>query len=135
MKNVFTNLKGKGKYLKGTFFILFIFLVDCLTGSVSIIMGQAETEEEWFNQIIYFSAARSVFAWMPYLVLLYLANFKVSLSKEDEALLVIFLIFSFIETGDYFTNYNWRPVWLDYVVLTIFVVSLLYIKIKRLSKQ
>ena len=54
MTGDYYTLKGKLKYLNGTFLILAIFALDCLTGSVTALMGQAETTDEWLKQIMVF---------------------------------------------------------------------------------
>ena len=98
-------------------------------------MGQAETVEEWAEQIKVFMGFRSLFTWMPYILILFLMNRKIYISKEDEALALLCLMMSVIDSIDYFVNSNWRPVWMDWVVFGVISVSLIIYKIRRTWHQ
>lgn len=135
MTGDYYTLKGKLKYLNGTFLILAIFALDCLTGSVTALMGQAETTDEWLKQIMVFQGARSVFAWMPYILILLLLRYRFMLDRTDEALIVLCLIMSIFETSDYITNYNWRGMWMDYIVFSIIAIPLISYKLHTVAKR
>jgi len=135
MRQGLFTLRGKLKYLSGTFLILSIFLLDCLLGSVSLLMGEAKDMNEWVYQIQMFCAARSVFAWIPYLLIFILLKHKIYIDRLDEALLTLCLLMSVIETSDYLTNGNWRAVWMDWIVFGIFALTLIYFKIRSVIKR
>lgn len=97
-------------------------------------MGRAEDMDEWVFQVQVFSMCRSIFAWVPYMLLLFLLRFEILLDWIDEALIVLCLLMSVIDTLDYWVNANWRPVWMDWVVFGIISVSLVAYKLKRLKQ-
>lgn len=124
-------MKGINNF-SGTILILGIFLFDSLLGSVTLLMGQAETVEEWVGQVNDFMGFRSLFTWIPYMLILFLIKNRIYISKEDEALVLLCLMMSMVDSIDYFVNANWRPVWMDWTVFSIVSVSLIIHKVKRL---
>lgn len=135
MSNEYYTLKGKSKHLRGTFIILSVFLIDSLLGSVSMFQGQAETMDEWFEQIRWFCMFRSIFTWIPYLLLLYIARNGIKLDWMDEAILINCLLMSIVDTTDYITNANWRGVWMDWIVFGIFTSLLIALKLHKTAKR
>jgi len=125
--------KGINNY-SGTILILGLFLLDSLLGSVTIFMGQAETVEEWAEQINLFVGLRSIMNIAPYTIILILMNTKVYISVEDEALALLCFMMSALDSVDYFVNNNWRPVWMDWIVFTIVALILIGHKIRRSLK-
>lgn len=125
--------KGINNY-SGTILILGLFLLDSLLGSVTIFMGQAETVEEWAEQINLFVGLRSIMNIAPYTIILILMNTKVYISVEDEALVLLCFMMSALDSVDYFVNNNWRPVWMDWIVFTFVALILIGHKIRRSLK-
>ena len=66
---IYLEKKGINNY-SGTILILGLFLLDSLLGSVTIFMGQAETVEEWAEQINLFVGLRSIMNIAPYTIIL-----------------------------------------------------------------
>lgn len=97
-------------------------------------MGQAETVEEWAEQINLFVGLRSIMNIAPYTIILILMNTKVYISVEDEALVLLCFMMSALDSVDYFVNNNWRPVWMDWIVFTFVALILIGHKIRRSLK-
>ena len=135
MKVGFYGLKGKLRYLNGTLLIIALFTLDCLTGAVTLLLGQAETQEEWISQIVTFMAARSVFTWTPYILILLLLRYRFYFDKVDEILTVLMLLMSIFDTSDYLVNWNMRNMWMDYIVFSIIAIPLIIYKLHTVAKR
>lgn len=78
---------------------------------------------------------RSIFTWIPYLLLLYIARNGIKLDWIDEAILINSLLMSIVDTTDYITNANWRGVWMDWIVFGIFTSLLIALKLHKTAKR
>jgi hypothetical protein len=162
MRKTYTGLKrlcSRTKQLNLTFFILFVFAIDCFIGEFDVMvtppyhdtpeMVNIETkadlllwydnQTEWANGKHAGDIAKSFYSWMPYIFILLFISYKKSLLELrpdfiDKAMAGICLFSCMITTFDYIVNFNLRPVWMDWTVLGGALMFLFVVKLIKLSK-
>lgn len=119
--------------IKATILILIIFGIDAITGNLHYLTDKAYPEGVSYcdnidiflrNEKLY-NAAKSFFDWIPYLLVLLIARYKIVFDKYSMPVLIVMLFFCLLTTLDWFTNSNWRAEKLDWIVL-FSVLSIIY---------
>ena len=113
-----------------TIVVLSILIIDLLLGNVHTFMADAETMDEYYVNVMVFNVSKSFFDWMPYIMLILYGrmNRRIYFTIPDKLMAFVGLFFAMINTSDWFTNGNWRPVWADWTAFLIIMSILLYFR-------
>lgn len=122
-----------------TILILFLFIIDCVTGNFPEVMGykNPDTNIKWWREfVIPFMAGNSIFAAMPYVLVLFFA-FNSSLKKPihfewefPDFMLALICVLSCLKTSwDWFHNGNTMKEKDDWYAFLIVIFSLIILKI------
>lgn len=114
-----------------TIVLLFVFLIDLVTGLWIKIQGMPdpETWDEFLQHVTVYNTAKSWFDWTPYLLIMYFAIVRPKLDKWDEGIAFTGLLSCILTTMDWYFNNNWRPVEYDLFAFPTIMLILVTIKI------
>lgn len=124
MKREFTGSK-KWDNWGAMFLILLVFAIDTGLGNVYKVVGS----EDYVTQVYQYVSFKEIFGLMPYCLLIIISlGLEVKFDKFDIAVLFTCLLLQILNVVDFFVNYNWRPMWSDWVIFGAITIPSLVLK-------
>ena len=128
------------KRYRATILILFIFITDLVTGNLELIgyKNPQTNIDWWYNFVVPFLTAKSVFQLMPYIIVSFWAvchyyKIKIQFELPDFLMALLGLGSVLLTIWDYTHNNNERPEYLDWPAFIITFTLLLILKINWLK--
>jgi hypothetical protein len=116
----------------GAALILLVFLIDTLMGN----MYKIYNSDDYVTQVYQYLCYKEVFNLIPYLLLIIISlNVRIRFDRFDMAILFTCLLLQILNCVDFFVNYNWRPMWSDWVIFAVIVIPSLSMKFFTYEKS
>lgn len=131
MRKEFTISKKLANWI-GAALILLVFLIDTLMGN----MYKIYNSDDYVTQVYQYLCYEEVFNLIPYLLLIIISlNVRIRFDRFDMAILFTCLLLQILNCVDFFVNYNWRPMWSDWVIFAVIVIPSLSMKFFTYEKS
>lgn len=119
---------------RATILILFIFVIDCVTGNLANNPDVSSSSAWWYSFAVPYLTGKSFFIWLPYLTVIFWAvtqyyKYKIQFEFPDLLMAIVALFSCVINSFDWVFNGNTRTEKLDWWAFAIIIFLLFILKL------